>query len=89
MPDNTFFETILDGALFGITVFAAGWVLEKIHDRNEEIEEMLSRLEDFEEKLSRLEDCEKKLSQCKKNHELKKKFSLYQHVRQQACENNP
>ena len=38
--------------------------------------------------LSRIEDCEERLSQCEKNMNWKKKISLYQHVWQQACENN-
>ena len=54
---NKAFETILNGALFDITIFVSRRILEIILEKNEEIEEMFSRLE----------DCEEKLSQCEKS----------------------
>ena len=44
------FQTILNGALFGITVIAIRRVLEIALEQNKEIKKMLSQLEDCEEK---------------------------------------
>ena len=61
---------IFQGALVGAIAFAFSWVIKKVHDQNEDIEEMFSQLEDFEEQLSQCEEklsqCEEKLSQLKK-----------------------
>ena len=58
---SEFLNAIFEGALVGIIFSVAGWVIKKVHDQNEDIEEMFSQLEDFEEQLSQ---CEEKLSQC-------------------------
>ena len=54
---------IFEGALVGAIAFAFAWVIKKVHDQNEDIEEMFSQLEDFEEQLSQ---CEEKLAQLEK-----------------------
>ena len=52
---SEFLNAIFEGALVGIILSVAGWVIKKVHDQNEEIEEIFSRLQDCEEKLSQLE----------------------------------
>ena len=59
MSEYKFFDGFVKGFLIGIFYFGVTWMAKKIHDQNEEIEEILSELEDCKEQLSPLEDCEK------------------------------
>ena len=74
MSYNTLFDAIAKGAIISIVYSTVLWIVERIHDQDEEIEEILSKLKDCKQKLSKLEDCKQKLSRLKdskENHELK------------------